>query len=63
MVLAGCSSGGEEPGPKVPAANSPEGKKAAEDAINSAPPELREQIRAQRDKSMNQAGPPPSAKK
>ena len=43
--LVGCSSGGDEPGPKPVDINSPEGKQKQEDAINAAPPERREQIR------------------
>jgi hypothetical protein len=64
LSLAGCSSGGDEPGPKPVDVNSAEGKKKTEDAINAAPPERREYIRQMIQKSEQQGGgPPPNAKK
>ena len=64
--LVGCSSGGDEPGPKPVDINSPEGKQKQEDAINAAPPERREQIRQMIEKSQKQGSayqPPANAKK
>jgi len=64
VAIGGCQgAAGSTQGPPMPAANSPEAEKQAQDAINNAPPELRDQIRAQRAKSMGQSGPPPDAKK
>jgi len=62
LGLVGCSSGGDEPGPKPVDINSPEAKKKEEDAINAAPPERREYIRSMIEKSKQGAGyKPPSS--
>ncbi len=63
LAMVGCGSGGgDTPGPTDPTGVAMSNT-AAEDAINNAPPERRERIRAMREKSMNEAGAPPGQKK